>query len=117
MTFRVPNWARIKEGPLGSDESYGNNGAFFILLENNQRFQVIASDGGGWEHVSVTRIPAKRCPTWLEMCEIKAIFWDETDTVIQYHPSKNNYVNNHPNCLHLWRPIHDSLPTPEIYMV
>ena len=35
----------------------------------------------------------------------KALFWDEDDCVIQYHPPRSEYVNNHQNCLHLWRPI------------
>lgn len=30
---------------------------------------IIASWGGGWEHVSVSL--ARRCPTWEEMCIIK----------------------------------------------
>ena len=36
---------------------------------------VIASWGGGWEHVSVSL--ARRCPTWEEMCMVKDIFWGE----------------------------------------
>ena len=35
---------------------------------------VIASWGGGWEHVSVSL--ARRCPTWEEMCMVKDIFWE-----------------------------------------
>ena len=69
----------------------------------------------GWEHVSVSR--RDRCPTWDEMCLVKALFWDEEDCVIQYHPPRSEYVNNHPNCLHLWRPIGVSLPMPPSIMV
>lgn len=76
---------------------------------------VIASDGMGWEHVSVS-LPS-RCPTWEEMCYIKNLFWDETDTVIQYHPPKSEYVNAHPYCLHLWRKIGYEFPLPESIMV
>jgi hypothetical protein len=46
--------------------------------------RVIASDGKGWEHISVS-LP-NRCPNWREMCFIKSLFWDEEDVVIQYHP-------------------------------
>lgn len=69
----------------------------------------------GWEHVSVSR--RDRCPTWDEMCLVKSIFWDEDDCVIQYHPPRSEYVNNHPNCLHLWRPIGVSLAMPPSIMV
>ncbi len=62
---------RILAGPLGSDTSYGNNGAFEIPL-GGRKVYVIASDGAGWEHVSVSL--KGRCPTWNEMCWIKELF-------------------------------------------
>ena len=37
------------------------------------------------------------------MCFVKDLFWDETETVIQFHPPRSEYVNNHNFCLHLWR--------------
>ena len=71
---------------------------------------MIAYDGQGWEHVSVSL--SHRTPNWREMCFIKDLFWDEEDVVIQYHPKKSEYVNLHNNYLHLWRPIGVELPTP-----
>lgn len=67
---------------------------------------VVASNGGGWEHISVSPRNRKRqtCPTWEEMCEIKAMFFAPEECVVQYHPPKSDYVNNYPYCLHLWRP-------------
>lgn len=56
----------------------------------------------GWEHVSV-ELYARRLPTWNEMCEVKDIFWDEEEEVVQIHPQKSNYVNM-TEALHLWRP-------------
>lgn len=41
---------------------------------------IIASWGGGWEHVSVSL--SNRCPTWEEMCMVKDIFWGEDECVI-----------------------------------
>jgi hypothetical protein len=38
------------------------------------------------------------------MCFIKDTFWDGEDCVMQLHPPRSEYVNNHPYCLHLWRP-------------
>jgi hypothetical protein len=69
----------------------------------------------GWEHVSVS-LPT-RCPTWAEMAFIKSVFWDADDTVVQYHPPESEYVNNHPFCLHLWRPIEKQIPLPPSILV
>ena len=71
---------------------------------------IIASWGGGWEHVSVSL--EKRCPTWDEMCMIKEIFWKDEEVVVQYHPAKSEYVNIHPYCLHMWRKIGSEFETP-----
>jgi len=110
MSFHVPEKLRIHTGPMGSDASAGNNGAFLVRCNHGQWVNVIASDGMGWEHVSVSR--RDRVPNWDEMCRIKALFWDDEDVVIQFHPRVSDYVNLHPNCLHLWRPIGVELPTP-----
>ena len=64
----------------------------------------------GWEHVSVS-LP-NRTPNWREMCFITALFWDEEDVVLQYHPKKSASVHRHDNRLHLWRPIGVEVPTP-----
>lgn len=114
MSFKVPEKFRITKGPMGSNESFGNNGAFWVKTKKCV-FTVIASDQAGWEHVSVS-LPT-RCPTWEEMCFIKNLFWDEEDCVVQFHPSKKDYVNNHPYCLHLWRPTEGMMPTPPNFMV
>ena len=83
------------------------------LLKRPMVFQT--SCGGGWEHVSVSF--TNRCPTWDEMCMVKDIFWDGDETVIQYHPSKENHVNYHPHCLHLWKPIGIDFPVqPSIFV-
>lgn len=114
--MNVPNKFRIREGHLASDDSYGNNGAFQIpRLNSNKWFLVIASDGEGWEHVSVS-LPS-RTPTWEEMCYIRDIFWQDNDCVVQFHPPKSEYVNNHPNCLHLWKPIGKQIETPPSILV
>ena len=115
MTFHVPNKFRVRTGRISSTDEIGNNGAFEVKLRHNQTVFVIAGDGLGWEHVSVSR--KDRCPTWDEMCQIKAMFWDDEDCVIQYHPPKSEYVNNHPNCLHLWRPVGIELTRPSSLLV
>lgn len=114
--FKVPEKYRVKEGKLGSDESYGNNGYFLIKsVKFKREFRCVVSDGLGWEHVSVS-LPT-RCPTWEEMCFIKDKFWDKGDCVVQYHPAEKDHVNYHPYCLHLWRPMGLSIPKPPPLMV
>ena len=112
MSFHAPNQYRFRGAhPLGTDDSYGNNGVFNIPVAS-QRIVIVASDGGGWEHVSVSIQKSDRTPSWNIMCQVKALFWDEEDCVIQYHPPKSEYVNMHPGCLHLWRPIGQAVPMP-----
>ena len=115
--FKVPEKFRIKHGFMGSDTTNGNNGAFEIIVKTHvkQKFFAIASDGLGWEHVSVSR--EDRCPTWEEMCAIKDLFWDKTDCVVQYHPPDNEYVNDHKYCLHLWRCKTKEFPIPDQLLV
>ena len=99
--FKVPELYRMFNGPLGSTPDYGNNGAFHVRLPSRLFVMCIASDKLGWEHVSVSL--SNRCPWWDEMSYIKDLFWEKSDTVVQFHPSEDNYVNNHRYTLHLWR--------------
>ncbi len=115
MSFRVPNESRVRVGQLASDESYGNNGCFIVGAW--RRLQIIASDGEGWEHVSVSILESKNTPTWDEMCTVKDIFWEGEDVVMQLHPKRSEYVNHYPGCLHLWRPTDKTIPTPPMMMV
>lgn len=118
--FKVPEKYRIIDHPiLPSDESFGNNGCFGIRFTKEKTAWIIASDGGGWEHVSIhiTYNGKGRTPTWEDMCRIKDLFWSKEDCVVQYHPAKSDYVNNHKHTLHLWRPINQVLPKPDSLMV
>jgi len=119
MSFKAPEKYRLKEGPMGSDESYGINGVFVIPIHIDCQIRCIASDGAGWEHVSISEMvnikkkrPLVRTPSWNIMCKVKNLFWDEEDCVIQFHPPKSEYVNRHPNVLHLWRKIGVKIETP-----
>lgn len=94
------------------------NGIFRIYI-HGVGFHVVASNGGGWDHVSVSlsNRKAKRCPSWEEMCAIKDMFFDKEEVVVQYHPRESEYVNVHNYCLHLWRPQGKDVPVPPMYMV
>lgn len=111
---------RVRTGLYGSDDSIGRHGAFDIPHPNGLVFfQSIATAGEIkplWEHVSVKakNKGAKdwRCPTWAEMCFIKDLFWEENETVIQYHVSGDDLINVHPAVLHLWKPVEVEIPMP-----
>lgn len=112
--------ASLEKYRLRNDERriYGCNGdsgnGCFKVHVDGRSFFVIASNGGGWEHVSVQPCNRKRksCPTWEEMCKIKDMFFQPEECVIEYHPPKSDYVNNVETCLHLWRPIGVDIPMP-----
>lgn len=117
--FKVPEKYRVTGGAMGSNSSYGCAGAFVIpnpFTKNGKpRLAVICSDNFGWEHVSVSI--DGRVPTWAEMCFIKDTFWDDEDTVIQFHPPKSKYINNCKWCLHLWRNSHKKIELPDLLLV
>lgn len=133
MTFQVPGGSRLTTKwfhdhnrrdlvAAGSTPANGNNGWFLIRRRGGRRYFCVASDGEGWEHVSVSIRTAsleglKRCPTWDEMCLVKAMFWEPNDTVLQYHPADDDYRNFHAYTLHLWRPINAVLPVPAPSMI
>jgi hypothetical protein len=51
------------------------------------------------------------------MCFVKDLFWDDEECVMQLHPPKSDYVNCHPNCLHLWKPVGQDIPRPPSELV
>lgn len=112
---------RVREGPGRSDPSFGFCGFFCIRIKGT-KIKVMSSDGSDWkeaklsgepwEHVSVSC--QHRCPSWNEMSFIKNLCWDPEETVIQFHPPASSYVNVHPYCLHLWRPMETSIPLPPL---
>lgn len=119
MPLRVPNHYRIRTGDMASRDSDGNNGLFQLPpIIPGRNLLVMASDGLGWEHVSVSILGRKQLtPTWMEMDHVRGLFWEDEDVVIQYHPKRSQHVNNHPGCLHMWRPLGVELPTPLMEMV
>lgn len=104
---------RMQNGEYASSRN-DDFGFFHVRPDGSTSLLGIMMSAGSpevpWEHVSVsTRI---RLPTWGEMCWVKDQFWDPEEVVIQYHPRRSRYVNHHPYCLHLWRPLFVELPEP-----
>lgn len=108
----------IQDPVFGSTESDGFNG-MFVFPVNGITVRCIASDGLGWQHVSVSRpYNPHFVPSWEMMCKIKELFWEDEDWVVQFHPAKSEHVNFHPGCLHLWRCTDGrQMPTPLSIMV
>ena len=80
-------------------------GAFIVPIRvrhGKRKYRVIVANGQGWDHVSVSH-PLETVP-WEAMAAIKDLFFEDEEVVMQLHPAKSQYVNIHPNCLHLWRP-------------
>jgi hypothetical protein len=107
---------RFREGPYASPPG-ATFGAFRLSRDSGVRLNVLVCDGAetGWDHVSVSL--RKRCPTWGEMCWIKHLFFRPDEMVVQIHPRAEDYVDDHPHCLHLWRPVSDILPSPPPILV
>lgn len=96
-------------------EGWVDHSGSFLVSYDNRNLLVIASNDLFWDHVSVSLI--NRCPNWPEMCAIKNLFWDEEECVMQLHPAKSEYINNHPYVLHLWKPQQEKIPLPPNFMV
>ena len=76
--FRLKDREREFYGCTGDS----GNGVFKVYV-GGKSFRVIASNGMGWEHVSVSPGSAQRkcCPTWDEMCAIKDMFSARTSAL------------------------------------
>lgn len=95
-------------------------GRFIIKHKKYGDLVIVSSFGLDWDHVSVSVVQKGRrvkLPTWGVMCWVKDMFFDPEETVIQYHPPKSKYINNHPGVLHLWRPHKETIPMPPIECV
>lgn len=117
---------RITDGPCGSTRFEPDHGAFQIQLTERSTAFLVFSSELGWEHLSA-HVKVKslrkggktkmRIPTWSEMNRFKDLFWEDDEAVIQIHPVKSDYINNHDFCLHLWRSTEEKQPLPPSIMV
>jgi hypothetical protein len=103
-------WSNPGEG-FGAFEIHGPCGSQILIMASDG----VGSDAAGWEHVSVSI--KHRTPNWKEMCFVKDLFWNPEEEVVQFHPARSDYVNCHPNCLHLWRHKTAVIPMPPSILV
>ena len=105
---------RILIETMGDDGGMGWIPGLDIKKPERRAF-VIWSDGGGWDHVSVSW--QNRCPTWEEMAKVKQLFFHPEEVCVEFHPAESEYVNMHPYCLHIWRYQQPGMPMPPAWMV
>lgn len=125
----MSNWPflekhRVTEPTVGVPPQYVTNSTWgfcgmFRFRLDGVPLRCVISDGEGWKHVSVSIEGDKRPPKWGIMCQVKDLFWEPNDWVVQFHPAQSDYVNCHPGCLHLFQPLPPTppLPTPKAILV
>ena len=107
----------IKKNPrLRNIESYPS-GIHAEIHVGGWEGSIIFTNNAGWEHCSIAPYAKRIIPDWDSMCEIKKIFWEDEEAVIQVHPRKSEYVNNLVNCLHLWRCTYKDMVLPPSCLV
>ena len=111
------SWEELKECKKIVWTHVADDGASGTLYCHRWVGSVIYSTGAGWEHVSVAPFKKSITPSWDDMCFIKELFWRDDEAVIQIHPKKEDYINNMPNCLHLWRCTYMLQPLPPKILV
>lgn len=110
--FRDRAWELRLMGMEGDDR----NGCFCLPPPVDRLpLHVIASNGGGWDHVSISR--DLRTPSWAELEHVKRLFFQDDEVAMQLHVPPKDHVNVHPNCLHLWRPHDVAIPLPPVDFV
>ena len=95
-------WARSKT----IDNAYRNIHSKITVMVSAAR----ENDGRRWVHVSISH--PDRLPTWYEMRDVKTWIIGADALAIQVLPRAAEYVNTHPNCLHLWQCL-DGDPVPD----
>lgn len=112
---RVPMTRHICElwgmSPFGGGFA-SDVGAFALRspIEPKRLLRVLASNGEGWDHLSVSMV--NRCPRWSEMEFIKRLFFLPEEVAMQLHVPPSDHISFHPYCLHIWRPHGAEIPLP-----
>ena len=100
---------------FGSEGDAGCGAFMLASALDGGMLRIVAADGMGWDHVSVSR--EDRCPRWEEMEQVKRLFFRDTEVAMQLHVPVADHISHHANCLHLWRPQVGAIPLPPSLMV
>ncbi len=86
----------VSEWSQGLRYQFRWGGALFIAIIEPEEHE-----GKVWRHLSVSVARPPRVPTWDELGQMKRLFLGDEKAVMVF-PSKAQYVNDHPNVLHLF---------------
>lgn len=100
--FKIPEFYKLIEKKIDGF-SFHFNGLFIII-------SIEIKNAKKWIHVSYSR--KNRIPDYLDTIRIKKHFIGENRKAIMIFPEKENYVNIHKCCLHLFCCL-DSWDIPE----
>ena len=112
MSFGLPK--KFDEYRQSFQGHYGDEQNGFIRLPQ-KGLAIQFSNGGGWEHVSISR--KSKMPSYDDLVWARQIFWGGNTTVMQLFVPAEDHVNVHPYCLHLWRPMEGEIPRPPRWML
>lgn len=71
----------------------------------------VEADGARWMHVSCSR--PEGLPNWADLGLVKRTFIGDERIALQVFPRQVDYVNHHPNVLHLWARLDGGDPVPD----
>jgi hypothetical protein len=91
----------IQHPVLGWGDSWGGSFAVYSQTSPSTVLRIIASNSGGWDHVSVST--THRTPTWEEMSQVHRLFFLPHEVACQLHVPEKEHINFHNHTLHLWR--------------
>jgi hypothetical protein len=103
----ISNTSNAEIMQIGSD---GFKFGLVFMGVRPEKLIVLCSNSAHWDHVSVSG--EYRTPSWEAMCHIKELCFNEDETVVQYHVPCKHWINDHPHCLHLWKPQTRAIPRP-----
>jgi hypothetical protein len=104
---------RTLQANVRSTGDYANAQMYTVRLDGVRLSVILEAecvDGALWGHLSVCAQQPKRVPSWDELRWCKAYFLGDRKAV-QILPPRAEYVNEHPNVLHLYAALEaDPLP-------
>lgn len=89
----LPNEWTIRDFDLNSVWLYNERRSLGVIIS----YQLVGENT--WLHLSVSH--TKRIPSHNELKEVKFIFFGDKKA-IEVFPGKEEYIEDHPNCLHLY---------------
>lgn len=99
------DWKEIESPTTDPGSAFAHKDGLFVILT-----EAVELDGKYWRHMSISH--RGRLPTWRELRDAKDIFLGVEALAYQILPPASEYVNLHPNVLHLWTCL-NGRPTPD----